>query len=174
MMRWMLLLEAVLASKASDCRYECHLLRRRLEPHTYCSEVVRKADERSIASGLCLAGFVAGFQDECETACHNVTVEPSARCDTEACRRGYLGGVEETRRYFQKPAGPEPEKKPVVAPQKKETRTHAHEVRYRGETVVVNVNDGQDLREAAGAWCRTEDPGNPACPRILTFLLPQS
>ena len=95
-----LMMRLVGGSEGSSCRYECHMLRRRLEPQPVC---LKQRD-----SAACLAAYVAGFQDSCETAClsSEATVALSDR------RPGYAEGVAFTRSHFFGPEikGPSAEK----------------------------------------------------------------
>jgi len=157
------------------CRHECHLLRRRLEPHEHCKRAVVASTPHTVASGACLTGFVAGFRDECETACALEFKEVerpstgSAPCDDAACRVGYEAGVAQTRRHFRLPEhGPK-----TTSAAKPPPSWHAVEVEYKGGTVVLSVPEQGAHRHhaAANAWCREHEPHNHGCPRVLLLLL---
>lgn len=107
--------------------------------------------------------------------------------EQQACRTGYLAGVRQTRRFF---GAVEPTSNVTNEPFKGDVQTRlepqspvatssaesvasygeAIAVTYQGESILVQVRQGQNMGEAAANWCRMNDD-SPMCPRILLMIL---
>lgn len=163
---------AVGADRARECRSECEMNRGALDPLRDCCVAIRRATAQGSsttrASNACLKAFMAAFRDECPRACMADSLKPMPpSCDDDACRVGHEAGIRQSRRLFLV----EDETKEETAPSRPLVPHETAVVVYRGSEQVIAKYEGQTWQQAAAVWCRDSDGASPECPRILLMLL---